>query len=150
MAKGKFEYWRTKDGLLQIAAWARNGLIDEQIAHNMGIRRSTLSEWKKRFSDIADALKKNKNIVDIEVENALYKRAVGYEYTEKTIEIDDDGKKRVKTTKKRMPPETLAIIFFLKNRKPDEWRDKREVEVKGEISMTNALKAARERVIKNE
>lgn len=150
MAKGKFEYWRTKDGLLQIAAWARNGLIDEQIAHNMGIRRSTLSEWKKRFPDIADALKKNKNIVDIEVENALYKRAVGYEYTEKTIEIDDDGKKRVKTTKKRMAPETLAIIFFLKNRKPEDWRDKREVEVKGEISMTNALKAARERVIKNE
>jgi len=62
VAKGKFEYWRTKDGLLQIAAWARNGLIDEQIAHNMGIRRSTLSEWKKRFPDIADALKKNKNI----------------------------------------------------------------------------------------
>lgn len=150
MAKGKFEYWRTKDGLLQIAAWARNGLIDEQIAHNMGIRRSTLSEWKKRFPDIADALKKNKNIVDIEVENALYERAVGYEYTEKTIEIDDDGKKRVKTTKKRMAPETLAIIFFLKNRKPEDWRDKREVEVKGEISMTNALKAARERVIKNE
>lgn len=150
MARGKFEYWRTKDGLLQIAAWARDGLIDEQIAHNMGIRRSTLSEWKKRFSDIADALKKNKNIVDIEVENALYKRAVGYEYTEKTIEIDDDGKKRVKITKKGMAPETLAIIFFLKNRKPDEWRDKREVEVKGEISMTNALKAARERVIKNE
>lgn len=150
MARGKFEYWRTEDGLLQIAAWARDGLIDEQIAHNMGIRRSTLSEWKKRFPDIADALKKNKNIVDIEVENALYKRAVGYEYTEKTIEIDDDGKKRVKVTKKRMAPETLAIIFFLKNRKPEDWRDKREVEVKGEISMTNALKAARERVIKNE
>lgn len=150
MAKGKFEYWRTKDGLLQIAAWARDGLIDEQIAHNMGIRRSTLSEWKKRFSDIADALKKNKNIVDIEVENALYKRAVGYEYQETTIEIDDEGKKKVKKTTKQMAPETLAIIFFLKNRKPEDWRDKREVEVKGEISMTNALKAARERVIKNE
>lgn len=150
MAKGKFEYWRTKDGLLQIAAWARNGLIDEQIAHNMGIRRSTLSEWKKRFPDIADALKKNKNIVDIEVENALYKRAVGYEFEETTIEIDDEGKKKFKKTKKQMAPETLAIIFFLKNRKPEDWRDKREVEVKGEISMTNALKAARERVIKNE
>ena len=150
MAKGKFEYWRTKDGLLQIAAWARNGLIDEQIAHNMGIRRSTLSEWKKRFPDIADALKKNKNIVDIEVENALYKRAVGYEFEETTIEIDDEGKKKVNKTTKQMAPETLAIIFFLKNRKPEDWRDKREVEVKGEISMTNALKAARERVIKNE
>ena len=150
MAKGKFEYWRTKDGLLQIAAWARNGLIDEQIAHNMGIRRSTLSEWKKRFPDITDALKKNKNIVDIEVENALYKRAVGYEFEETTIEIDDVGKKKVKKTIKQMAPETLASIFFLKNRKPEDWRDKREVEVKGEISMTNALKAARERVIKNE
>ena len=59
-------------------------------------------------------------------------------------------KKKVKKTTKQMAPETLAIIFFLKNRKPEDWRDKREVEVKGEISMTNALKAARERVIKNE
>ena len=113
MARGKFEYWRTKDGLLQIAAWARDGLIDEQIAHNMGIRRSTLSEWKKRFSDIADALKKNKNIVDIEVENALYKRAVGYEYTEKTIEIDDDGKEYFR---KKMPITHEECLELFKKR----------------------------------
>lgn len=105
---------------------------------------------EKEISGHSRRPKKNKNIVDIEVENALYKRAVGYEYQETTIEIDDEGKKKVKKTTKQMAPETLAIIFFLKNRKPEDWRDKREVEVKGEISMTNALKAARERVIKNE
>ena len=53
MAKGKYEYWLTDEGLLQIGGWARNGLTDEQIAHNMGICRDTLIQWKKKFPDIS-------------------------------------------------------------------------------------------------
>ena len=71
MAKGKYEQWLTEEGLLQLEAWARNGLTDEQIAANMGITRSTLNEWKKKYSDISDTLKRGKDIVDIQVENAL-------------------------------------------------------------------------------
>ena len=80
MAKGKFEYWLTSEGLLKLEAWARDGLIDEQIAENAGITPSTLYEWKKKYPDISEALKKGKEVVDIQVENALLKRALGYSY----------------------------------------------------------------------
>ena len=53
MAKGKYEYWLTDEGLLQIGGWAKSGLTDEQIAHNMGICRDTLIQWKKKFPDIS-------------------------------------------------------------------------------------------------
>lgn len=153
MAHGKYEKWLTEDGLLQISAWARDGLTDDQIANNMGIRRSTLFEWKKRFPDIADALKKNKDIVDIEVENALYKSAVGYdydelcEYNEKRLEKDGSIKTChvTKTFHKHMAPSVVAQIFWLKNRKPNDWRDKHDVELSGEIDISSTLKAARER-----
>lgn len=82
----KYDEWQTEDKLLLIEDWARLGLTDEQIAENMGISRSTLNEWKKRFSAISDTLKKGKEVVDIQVENALLKRALGYEYIEITEE----------------------------------------------------------------
>ena len=67
MAKGKYEYWRTTDGLILLQGWARDGLTDEQIAHNIGIRRTTLYDWKNKYLDINDALKKGKEVVDVEV-----------------------------------------------------------------------------------
>ena len=122
MAKGKYHEWLSEDGLIKIQGWARDGLIDEQIAHNMGISRSTLSEWKNKYSDIADTLKKTKEIVDREVENALFKRAMGYKYDEVTYERGEE----VKRVTKEVAPDTTAQIFWLKNRKPAEWRDKIE------------------------
>ena len=80
MAKGKYEYWLTPEGLLKLEGWARDGLTDEQIAQNIGISRSTLNAWKERYSDISDTLKKGKEVVDRKVENALLKRALGYTY----------------------------------------------------------------------
>lgn len=77
MAKGKYEYWLTPEGLLKLEGWARDGLTDEQIAQNIGISRSTLNAWKERYSDISDTLKKGKEVVDRKVENALLKRALG-------------------------------------------------------------------------
>lgn len=81
MAKGKYEYWITPEGLLKIEGWARDGLTDEQIAENIGISRSTLNMWKNRYSDISDTLK-GKDVIDLQVENALLRRALGYEYKE--------------------------------------------------------------------
>ncbi len=140
MAKGKYEYWLTAEGLLQLGGWARNGLTDEQIAHNIGITRKTLAEWKNKYSDISDTLKINKEIVDIQVENALLKRALGYSFTETTKERkmnDATGKYEMVTTKeviKEVTPDTTAQIFWLKNRKPEEWRDKKDVAVEGNIN----------------
>ena len=148
MAKGKYEQWLTEEGLLQLEAWARNGLTDEQIAANMGITRSTLNEWKKKYSDISDTLKRGKDVVDIQVENALLKRALGYTYIETTQERVDDydphtGLKTgshmevTKTVTKEVQPDTTAQIFWLKNRKPDTWRDKRDVGIEGTLNTTN-------------
>ncbi len=136
MAKGKYEYWLTPDGLLLLEAWARDGLTDEQIASNMGITAKTLYEWKKRYSDICKSLKKGKEVVDIEVENALLKKAFGYNaQVNKTFKIkevyyDENGrrceKEKIVTAvdEVHIPSDTTAIIFWLKNRKPEQWRDK--------------------------
>ena len=124
MAKGKYEKWMTKEGLCKIEGWARDGLINAQISKNMGISRETLNQWAKKFPNISDALKRGKDIVDREVENALHKRAVGYTYDEVTY-IEGEETKRVR---KRVAPETVAIIYWLNNRKPEEWRNKRTVE----------------------
>ena len=79
MAKGKYEYWLTPEGLLKLEGWARDGLTDEQIAQNMAIGYSTLQTWKMKYQDIRDTLKRGKEVVDLQVENALLKRALGYE-----------------------------------------------------------------------
>lgn len=95
MAKGKYEQWLTEDGLLKLESWARDGLTDEQIAKNMNIAISTLYEWKKVYSEISESMSRGKEIVDIEVENALLKRALGYTYDEITKErIIDSGQKK--------------------------------------------------------
>lgn len=140
MAKGKYEQWLTEEGLLQLEAWARNGLTDEQIAANIGISRSTLNEWKNRFSDISDTLKRGKEVVDIQVENALLKRALGYTYKEITREAQFNPQTEqyemvvTKEITKEVVPDTTAQIFWLKNRKPDEWRDKKDVEHSGSVN----------------
>ncbi|MBC8612060.1 helix-turn-helix domain-containing protein [Massilimaliae timonensis] len=102
MAKGKYEYWLTEEGLTLLEGWARDGLTDEQIAHNAGITAATLYEWKKKYPEISEALKKGKEVVDFEVENALLQTALS--------------------------GNVAAQIFWLKNRKPDKWRDKPETQ----------------------
>lgn len=129
MAKGKYIDWIEPEGLLKIEGWARDGLVDEQIAQNIGIAASTLYEWKKQYPEISEALKKGKEVVDRQVENALLKRALGYEYDEITTEYG----KETKRVTKQVVPDVTAQIFWLKNRKPDQWRDKRDIEHSGEI-----------------
>jgi transcriptional regulator with XRE-family HTH domain len=132
MAKGKYEYWLSPDGLLRLEAYARDGLTDEQIAHNMGISPATLYNYKRDHLEILEALKKGKEVVDIQVENALLKRALGYSYEEKKVEVSEEGTKVTKTIKE-VVPDTTAQIFWLKNRRPDRWRDKQDIEHSGQI-----------------
>ena len=145
MAKGKYEYWLTDEGLLQIGGWARNGLTDEQIAHNMGICRDTLIQWKKKFPDISYSLKVNKEVADIQVENALYKKALGYKAVDiiyEQVKNADTGEYElmpVKKTERDVPPDTTAQIFWLKNRKPDAWSDRKDLNLKGEVDTTSSL-----------
>lgn len=126
MAKGKYEKWLEPESLILLEGWARDGLTDEQIAHNMGVTARTLYLWKEKYIQIFQALKKGKEVVDIEVENALLKRALGYEYTEEKVEISEKDGKKVVQTVKHVAPDTTAQIFWLKNRRPEKWRDKPE------------------------
>lgn len=137
MAKAKYEEWILEEGLLKIQGWARDGLTEEQIAHNMGIAVSTLGNWKKSHLEILEALKKGKEVVDIQVENALLKRALGYEFVEITKELTDAGLLVTKEVTKQQAPDTTAAIFWLKNRKPNEWRDKSQTELSGGIKVSN-------------
>lgn len=128
MAKGKYEYWITPEGLLKIEGWARDGLTDEQIANNMGVNKATLYRWKEKYCDICDSLKKGKDVVDRQVENALLRRALGYEYNEVKEKYEYEKITERTVTKKEVVPDVTAQIFWLKNRKPEKWRDKPEYE----------------------
>ena len=145
MAIGKYKYWISHDGLLKIEGWARDGLIDEQIAKKMGISASTLYVWKDKYNKISESLKKGKEVVDREVENALLKRALGYEYVEKTKELVKDpetGERKLVVTKeitKSVIPDVTAQIFWLKNRKPNEWRDKPVYEDTSELDKLDEI-----------
>lgn len=122
----KYVYWITEEGCLQLQGWAKDGLTDKDIAHNIGINPQTLYEWKLKYPQIAQALSEGKDVADRRVENALYKRALGFEYDEtKTVtrivngKIDMDAE--VTKTHKIIVGDVTAQIIWLKNRKP-EWR----------------------------
>ncbi len=136
MAKGKYQKWLEPESLILLEGWARDGLTDEQIAHNMGINRRTLVDWKNKYPPISHTLKKGKEVVDTEVENALLQKALGITKTvQKPIKLKEvlyDNGKRISEKEHIayaeeevfIPPDTTAQIFWLKNRRPDKWRDK--------------------------
>ena len=157
----KYDQWLTEEGLLRIQGWARDGLTDKQIAHNMGISRKTLAEWKKKYAPIGDALKNSKDAADRVVENALYKSACGYTETIrkpmriKTIEYDPETGKKVREVEKvvaveeqiHFPAQVTAQIFWLKNRKLKEWRnmDTREQEARIKVLESKVGPSAEEK-----
>lgn len=139
-AIGKHHEWTTDDGLLMIQGWARDGLTDKQIAKNIGVAERTFTTWKDKYPAIKSALKKGKAPVDIEVENALLKSALGYTVTvKKPIKVREEKQKpgvgkviteRIEYVDEEVhvPGNTVAQIFWLKNRKPKVWKDKQTVE----------------------
>lgn len=139
----KFEYWMSPDGMLLVRAWARDGLIDSELADKLGVSRSTLSAWKNKFPAFKSLLEKTKEIVDVEAENTLIKLSKGYTYTEQTaIKVKtewydpDTGRKTLTTEEvivvdlqKMQPASEKSLIFFLKNRVPKRWKEKQVIEV---------------------
>lgn len=133
LAKSKY-FTHVEPKLVLIEGWARDGLTDEQIAKNLGIAYSTFKEYKKKYSAFSATLKKGKEVVDIQVENALLKRALGYEYEEVKEEYECGELAKTTRTKKQIAPDVTAQIFWLKNRRPDKWRDKQDIKVDGNIN----------------
>ena len=139
----KYEQWLTTEYIERIKGWARDGLTDEDIAHNMHINVSTLRRWKHEHPEIADALRLGKDSADRIVENALYKSACGYTQKIrkpvriKIIDYDPETGRKIRETESwksveedlYIPPQVTAQIFWLKNRKPEQWRDKADMAV---------------------
>jgi hypothetical protein len=104
--------WEEPEKLILVEGWAREGLSEKQIAHNMGCAYSTLKEWKKISSAISAALKKGKEVSDFLVENALFASAIS--------------------------GNVVAQIFWLKNRKPELWKDKIEQKIEADVENENS------------
>lgn len=137
--KGLYKEWLEADNLIRLEGWARNGLTDEMIAHNIGITTTTFYDWKKKYPQFAEAIKRGKEVVDIMVENALLKSAMGYKYDEVVKERVFDYETEtsivveVKRTTKEVAPNPTSLIFWLKNRKPEAWRDTKNIDAAVEV-----------------
>lgn len=147
----KYEKWLEKENLFLVSNWAKDGLTDEQIAKKIGISTSTLYEWKKKYSEFSEALKKGKEIIDYQVQNMLLQKALGMKKTvKKAFKVKDikyrDGK-RISEKENivyaeeeiYIPPDTTAQIFWLKKRRPDVWGDKPAFEEKAEDTQINIV-----------
>ena len=128
MAKSKWEL--VEDKLELIEGWARDGLTDEQIYKKLGIGKTTFYKLVKEHTELSEHLKKGKEIIDYEVEKTLLNKALGGIKTIKKQKVTKDGKKIDYTEDIYITPDITAIIFWLKNRKPEKWRDKVEIENK--------------------
>jgi len=127
-----------------IEGWAKDGLSEKQIASNLGIAYSTFRIYRDKHETLSAALKASKDVADIAVENALYRRAVGSTYTEMKKVTNPDGSVVITEIVKEVPADTTAASLWLRNRKPKEWRDKQEFDVNSEITYSvipNALLA---------
>jgi hypothetical protein len=124
----KVEILLDKDNMLRIEGWLRDGLSIQQICTNLGVNALQWYKAIEMSDEFAKLSTRTKDVVDREVENALYKRAMGYEYEEITEEYEMGFLVKKKVVTKHMPPDTGAQVFWLKNRKSDVWRDRREVD----------------------
>ena len=136
----KADEWLQPEKLLLLEDWARQGLFDAQIAKNMGIGEATLYRYKANHPEIKEALRKGKEVVDIEVENAMLKRALGYTVRIVEQKIDKFGDVHECVRDVHIPGDVTAQIFWLKNRRRQQWRDKVEYSNDGgEISKLDEI-----------
>lgn len=127
----------------------RLGATDKDIAEFFGVTEATLNNWKLRHSSFFESLKRGKDEVDALVEQSLFKRATGYSHPDVHIS-NYQGTVTITPIVKHYPPDSTAMIFWLKNRQPERWRDKHEpgegddepTPVKVEVTVISARKNA--------
>ena len=132
MAKSK--WLQVKAKLRLVEEWARSGLTEGQISANLGISRSTLSDFKNKHRELTEALTRGREVAVAQLENVLFKRAIGYDYEVSKVSIrmiDGLEVKFTEKTRKYLPPDVAAIIFLLKNKDRANWSNdpvKRDLE----------------------
>ncbi len=124
--------------------FARKGMIDKEICKKLGIGKSAYYEYQLDHPEFLEAIKRGKVPVDVEVENLLLKRARGYTYEETTVEFKKDSQGKIDKKKptlvrkatKQVVPDVTAQIFWLKNRRPDSWKDKHDLKLTEGVEVT--------------
>lgn len=119
------------DRLAWVESLARDGLTNREIAKRIGISHQTFYVWQKEHPEFAEAVARGKEVPDALVEKALFRAALGFKYTEE--QMTPTGK--VVEVERYQAPNTTAMIYYLKNRRPDKWRDKQEVEHSGKVGV---------------
>jgi DNA-binding XRE family transcriptional regulator len=120
---------------------AKVGLTDVELAKEIGIARSTLALWKKEFPEFGKILRNRKKYADDKVVQSLYKRAQGYTVVEDHVVKYKDSYEIIRI-KKHIASDPTSMIFWLKNRQPENWRDRHDINVSGNID----YKAQRKKV----
>jgi hypothetical protein len=117
----------------QVEKLCKLGATDKEISDFFSISESTLNEWKKGHEEFSESIKSGKTLADANVADRLYQRAMGFEHDSEEIKVVSDGTGRGSSIervaiRKIYPPDTIAAIFWLKNRQKEKWRDKSEVD----------------------
>lgn len=120
------------------------GALDRDLAQVFGISLTTLYEWKQRYPEFAESIRLSKDTADDAVELALFRKATGYSFDSEKVFQFEGAPVRVAIVE-HVPPSDTAMIFWLKNRRPDQWRDKTETDlnVKGDLASIVAERRAR-------
>lgn len=112
---------------------AEKGCTDKEIADILDVTEQTINNWKKSHKEFFESLKEGKSLPDKNVEQALYKRCIGYKCKEDKLFFDSETKQIIsKRIIKHYPPDTTACIYWTKNRMPERWRDVRQTQLTGE------------------
>ena len=125
----------------------RLGATDKELANFFNVAIDTISEWKNVHPEFSASLKAGKELADAEVADKLFKRATGYEHQAVKISATPDGREHITEYTEKYPPDTTAAIFWLKNRRPDLWRDKTEQKLTGDLTVTGQTKEQRDAAV---
>lgn len=127
--------------LEEIKHWCREGLTDAEIAKRLGVAARTFTNYKRKHKDLMKVIIEGKSIADYRVEDALYKRALGYQADETTRErkFNKDTQEYetviTKIVTKEIVADPTSMIWWLKNRKPETWRDRQEINIDGKLDI---------------
>lgn len=121
--KERKAFWLSDEGLQLIMNWRRNGVALTVIAtKHIGVSKTAFWGWYKESEKLRKACAIAKDVADSTVEDALYRRAVGYDYWEEVWDLIEGELRLSRKLKKHMPPDTKAIMQWLYNRLPLQWR----------------------------
>jgi hypothetical protein len=130
----------------QAKALCRLGATDLQLADCFGVTEQTVNNWKIAHPKFFESIKLGKAAIDSQVERSLYRKATGFTFESEKV-FCSEGQVIRAPIREFVPPSDTAMIFWLKNRKPEQWRDRADLHITGSVDFSAKLAEARERVI---